>query len=203
MKLTTKEIRDLLGASYIKDRVNVGRFQIDEEISNHRVRVYTVPDSDDVIVTHRGSTNNRDWVDNFTFGAFNALKSTSTYKTHLRVQKKAVKKYGKQNIVVLGHSRAGLYAKQFYEDNLANQVITFNKPVNLYDVAKNTIKPKKDDENEIIIRTENDAVSIGQKLLKDNKTDVIIPSKTINPLTEHSTDTLGNLDENQLLGNGK
>jgi len=118
---------------------------------------------------------------------------------------KAIKKYNNAHIVVIGHSRAALYAKQLYEDGFAQQLVTYNKPVNMVDIATNLIsgKKQKNDPNVTNIRTSGDVISMGSNLLVNpNKNDIIIPSKTLNPLYEHKSDRIGSLDETELIGNG-
>lgn len=200
MKFKPSELSDLINASYNKKIKNIGKFIIDSSISNIRVKVYTLEDSDDVIVVHRGSADLKDWVDNASWLRFNLLTNSKTYKMHLKRHMKAVKKYNKDNIIVMGHSRGGLYASQLYKDKLAKQLITYNKPVNLYDIGSNIITKNKTDENKTELKTSRDIVSIGENLLKD--TWEKIPSLTINPIYEHSTHRLKDRDDDDLIGRG-
>ena len=62
------------------------------------------------------------------------------------------------------------------------------------------VKKHKQDENSINIRTSHDLASIGQKLMKDKDTDIIIKSDTYNPLKEHGIDKLE--EHTELIGNG-
>ncbi len=201
MKFTPLEIQALLKASYEKPLVDVGKFIIDPFTSSTRVKTYTIPDSTDVIVVHRGSDSKLDWFDNSTYLTFNVLKSSKTYRMHKNRHLKATKKYGKENVIVLGHSRGALYADALYKEGLAKQVVTYNKPVNTYDVAKDIITPKEEDENETNIRTSNDIVSIGQNLTKSGKNDIVIEADTLNPVESHGTDKLINIGD-QLIGKG-
>jgi hypothetical protein len=114
----------------------------------------------------------------------------------------AVRKYGADKINVLGHSRGGLYASYLYKKKLARQVINYNKPINLYDIAKDVITKKQEDENSTTIRTNNDLVSIGQNLMKGKETDIVIPSDSYNPIKEHGIDKIDNYETDDLIGNG-
>jgi hypothetical protein len=201
MKFKPSELKELIEASYNKKNKDINNFIIDSSLSNIRVKVYTVNESNDVIVTHRGSDDARDWVDNATWLRFDQLTNSKTYKMHLKRHLKAVKKYGAENIIVMGHSRGGLYATQLYKDKLAKQLVTYNKPVNLYDIGRDIVTKSKKDKNATTIRTSNDLVSIGNTLLKD-KNKVIIPSDTFNPLREHGSERLGDLDDDKLIGKG-
>ncbi len=202
MKFKPSEIQALLYASYSKEKIDIGKFIIDKDISSTRVKTYTIPNSNEVIVTHRGSGSADDWFDNLLWLKFNTLKSSRTYKMHLGIHMKAVNKYGANNIIVMGHSRGGLYAEQLYNDKLAKQKITYNKPVNMYDIGKNVITDKQDDPDATDIRTSGDIPSLGKNLTTGNSNDIVIPSKTNNPLTEHYTEQLLNLDDNVLIGQG-
>lgn len=123
MKFTNAEVANLLKASYQpeledvegKDRV----FRIDASISDRQMKVFTLEGQSYVIVIHRGSQDLQDWVDNGLHLISVEFKLTKTYNVHLRKHMKAVNKYGKENIIVLGHSRGGLYSDKFYKDGLA------------------------------------------------------------------------------------
>jgi hypothetical protein len=185
MKFKPTELRDLINASYKSDLSDVGKFKIDSSISNPRVKVYTIEGLTDVIVTHRGSEDSQDWVDNGLYSNFNILKSSRTYKLHLQRHKKAVKKYGFNNIIVMGHSRGGLYATQIYKDKYAKQLVTYNKPVSVIDVSKNVLSKKEKKDKEIVdIRTSRDLVSVGSNLLLNKK------------------NNLKQLDDDNLIGTG-
>ena len=143
MKFNPSEIKLLLEASYINELFDIDRFKIDKPLSNRRVKIYTVDDSDEVVVTHRGSADLKDWIDNSSWLRLNSLERSPTYKIHLKRHMQAVKKYGADKINVMGHSRGGLYATNLYKKKLAKQVINYNKPINLYDIAKDVITKKK------------------------------------------------------------
>jgi hypothetical protein len=197
MKFTNQELKDLMSASYgkAKELTDIGKFILDRPLSNHRVQVYTY--EDECVVVHRGSKTAIDWVDNFAYANFNALEKTTTYKMHYQKHKKAFEKYGLP-LSVIGHSRGSLYAKSLYDKGFASQLITYNKPVNGFNViTANLTKPKKD-ENETNIRTSRDLVSIGQTLIPQEN--ITIPSDSYNPVAEHGTDKL--LKLNELVGNG-
>jgi hypothetical protein len=115
---------------------------------------------------------------------------------------KAVDKYGANKINVMGHSRGGIYATYLYKKKLAKQVINYNKPINLYDIAKDVFTTNKQDENSTTIRTSHDLASIGQVLLKGKDNDIVIPSDTYNPLKEHGVDTIDGYETEELIGKG-
>jgi hypothetical protein len=199
MKFSKAEFAGLLSASYDPKLYNVLKFMIDKKLSDKLVKVYTINGSNDVVVVHRGSADGQDWVDN-TLHAFDiSLKLTKSYKMHLRRQMRAVQKYGKDNIVCLGHSRGGLYCQQFYRDKLCKQSVVYNKPVMQRDIISGFFG--KTDEKNQVVRTSGDLVSIGQNLINKSN-DIVIPSKSINVLDNHKTDKIHDLDDSVVIGYG-
>jgi hypothetical protein len=59
------------------------------------------------------------------------------------------------------------------------------------------------DATQVNIRSENDPASIVAKILPGKPNDIVIPSKSLNPITEHKSDVLGRLNPEQLIGAGK
>jgi len=200
MKFTNKELADLFSASYNPKLFNIDRFTIVPQLSDTYVKTYSVSDSTDVVVVHRGSHDSKDWVDNALHLASVNLRYTKTYKMHLDRQMKVVKKYGKDNIVCLGHSRGGLYSEDFYRLKLCKQSIVYNKPVIRNDIIRNIFE--KPDKNNQSIRTSGDIISIGQTLLNRDQ-DITIPSKGYNIIENHKPDRLNDLEDDTLIGTGK
>lgn len=87
-KLSVGELQQLLKASYDTNLVNVGdKFIIDKALSGPRVKVFTVAGSKDVIVTHRGSQNVYEWMDNVNYAAGRDISTSGTYRTHKNKQR--------------------------------------------------------------------------------------------------------------------
>ena len=86
-------------------------YDIDSPLSDSRVKVYAKKGSNDkdIVVTHRGSVGADDWLDNTRYMFSGKVKGTKTYNLHRDRHKAAIDKYGAQNIIAIGHSRAGLY----------------------------------------------------------------------------------------------
>jgi hypothetical protein len=197
MKFTTTELKDLMTASYTKSKnlTDIGKFILDRALSNHRVQIYRF--EDETIVVHRGSKTSIDWLDNVAFGTLNLLESTTTYKMHAKKHKTAYETYGLP-LTIMGHSRGALYAKSLYDKGWGSQLITYNGPVNGFQIISKNISKSTKDENEIKIRTSRDLVSIGQTLVPNEN--ITIQSDTYNPIAEHSTNNLEKL--NELVGHG-
>jgi hypothetical protein len=129
-------------------------YDIDAPLSDSRVKVYQKKGSKQVIVTHRGSVGLADWWDNAKFLVAGKVKSTKTFKLHRERQLKAVEKYGGENIIGLGHSRAGLYLQEMQKDPATKlgEIITYNKAVGFYDALRENPEEQTD------VKVKNDFV---------------------------------------------
>jgi hypothetical protein len=192
--LSTKDLKDLLGASYDPKKDKVGDFYLDKEISSKTSKAYRNKKTGQVVVAHMGTQGIMDWGNNavYALGGDKAYKQTSRFKEAERVQKKAENKYGAKNVTTIGHSQGGKQAELLGKDT--KETITLNKATRPFE--------NKKQENQYDIRTTGDVVSALNPFQKKNKKEIVIKSKTINPLIEHSTDTLEGLDENKIIGEG-
>jgi hypothetical protein len=194
-KLSTKYINEFISNSYNakgKLPAKIGDFQLDKSLSGQRAQVYHNPATGEAVVVHRGSQGIHDWGNNLKYFLGFDLKKTDRGKFAAKVQKEAEAKYGAKNISTLGHSIGGKIASDVGADS--KEIITLNRAVAGRDLFKNPIK-----ENEYSIRTQLDPVSF--LLPKDSKT-LTIPSTSLNPLTEHSTDVAKRLDPAVEVGRG-
>jgi hypothetical protein len=83
--------------------------------------------------------------------------------------------------------------------NKTKEVITLNRPT----IPMDIIKGKKVPKNQTDIRTSRDPVSILRPFQKASNKEITIPSKTLNPFKEHSTDVLSRLHAETLFGGGR
>jgi hypothetical protein len=150
-------------------------YDIDAPLSDSRVKVYQKKGSNQVIVTHRGSVGLQDWLDNAKFLVAGKVKSTKTYKLHRERHLKAVEKYGAENIIGIGHSRAGLYLQELQKEVPIKEIITYNKAVGFYDALRENPEEQTD------VKVKNDFVSLLSGLQKRPKKMVEIDA-TSNPL---------------------
>ena len=97
-------------------------------------------------------------------------------------------KYGKDNLILAGHSLSGQLVEKVGRKN-KDEFYTLNKPVTPVDILKRRKVPK----NQIDIRTSRDAVSILRPLQKGKK-EITINSDSLNLLDEHKTDKLDKLN---------
>ena len=116
-----------------------------------------------------------------------AYKLTSRYREARKVQQNAEKKYGAKNITTIGHSQGGLQA-QLLGGN-SKEIITLNKATRPQEAIFGSSKKK----NQYDVRASGDAVSAFRNPFQragDKSIDV-----KGNPLTQHSTDVLGEGEE--------
>ena len=195
--LKASQIKDIVDLSYKKgnkDKAPAG-YTLDKELSDDRVKVYKDLNSQQVIVAHRGSDGWRDWLDNARYAFRGDMKSTGTYKEHKKKHDKALDKYGADNVIAVGHSRAGKYVEELNKDRPVKEVLTYNKAAGLTDVLR------KNPKNQTDIRTSRDLVSMLNPFQRNSNKVVTIDQHTFNPLKSHGTSGLEILGE-KLVGQG-
>ena len=193
-KLATPVLKGLLDASYDSKVKNVGDFEIDKQLSSSTSKVYRNPKTGQVVVAHRGTAGITDWGNNavYAIGGKEAYKLTSRYKQAEKVQRRAEKKYGAENVSTIGHSQGGLQSELL--GGRSKEIITLNKATLPFESNKN--------KNQYDIRSDRDIVSGLNPFAKKSKRDVTIKAETYNPLTEHSGDVLDRLGKNRVIGKG-
>jgi hypothetical protein len=195
-KLPVGQLKELLNSSYDNILNDVPPWIIDKPLSDEYVQVYTNNNNKNVVVVHRGTKGLKDVITDvkLMFG----FRNNNRYKDARKKQKAAEDKYGINNISVIGHSLGADIAREVSNPNI-KEIILLNKPVTPSDILS---KKKIQKPNIFTIKTKLDPVSILQPLEENNKNDIVIPSTTINPLKEHSVNTLDRLDEDKLIGLG-
>jgi len=194
--LPAKDIKIFLDKSYKNRPSDYGDYKVDKELSGKRVQVYHNPITDKSIVVHRGTDSIQDWGTNLamTFG----IKG-KRYKHAKKIQDEAEKKYGKKNIITMGHSQGARWAELLGRDTA--EVITLNKPTLPLDIITMDKVPK----NQTDIKTTGDPVSVYRKYQRGNDAVKIVSGIINNPITEHKVDVLDRLpaDKNIGLKNGE
>lgn len=194
--LKADQIKDVIDFSYNNKKDDAPKgYAIDKDLSDGRVKVYKDLNSNQVIVAHRGSSGWKDWLDNAYYATTGNVKDSGTYKTHKKKHEKALDKYGAENVISIGHSRAGKYVEELNKEKPVKEVLTYNKAVGIHDVFQ------KNPENQTDIRSSRDLVS-GLSSFQRSKNKVVnIASNTLNPLKAHGTSALSSLG-NKLIGKG-
>lgn len=187
--LSVNETKQFLDNSYSKTLKNIDDYLIDKELSGQRVKVYFNPLNGKAVITHKGTNSIQDVGTDIAMTV--GYKKGKRFTHSKNIQKQAEEKYGKKNIITLGHSLGAKLAEDFG----SNEVITLNKPTLPADIIKN----KKVKKNQTDIKTKLDPVSVLRKFQKGKKAKVI-KSSTLNPLKEHSVSVLNRLDDNEFIG---
>ena len=184
--LNTEDVKGFIDESYNKDSTkNVGDFELDRELSTRKAKVYHNPQTDEVVVSNRGTTGTAaDWANNaaYTLGLYD---KTGRMKQAEKVQRKALDKYGKVDVNV-GHSQGGIITRKLNEKGLTNEVINVN-PAAMFE---------KQRKNESVIRSSRDVVSGLHTLNPFAKKKKTVTVKGVyNPLREHGTEFLGRMKQ--------
>jgi hypothetical protein len=191
-KIPAGDLKQLLYQSYhSKKPKSYKDYVIDPELSGQRVQVYKKKGTNEVFVVHRGSQGIHDFGNDALALAGYDISKSKRFKHAANIQKKAEAKYGAENVSTLGHSLGSAIASDVGQDS--KEIINLNKFIPPKDRNK-TISDK-----EYNIRTYSDPASV---LGPTDKNTITIPSRTLNPFAEHSTETLSRLPEDQMIGRG-
>lgn len=186
--LSSNQLSTMLNGSYDKKIKPPPGFILDEKLSSKTSKIYYNPETGQTVVAHMGTNSASDWGNNFAYelGGKKLYKTTNRYKEARKVQSRAEKAYGKNNLTTIGHSQGGLQAEMLGKEG--KEIITLNKATRPF-----TNKKKA---NQYDIRSSNDAVSALNPFQKKSKNDIIIDSKYYNPLKEHGIDVLDRYEGN-------
>jgi len=185
--LTSRETEQFVKAGYKKkkDANKVGDYVLDKSLSSKKNKVYVNPKTKEVVVSNAGTSSATDWANNPSI-MFGTYKKTNRYKDAEKVQRKAIAKYGKENITNVAHSQSGETARILAKKGLTENAVAVNP----------AIIGKKSGKNVDVVRSSGDVVSAFTK--GKQKT---IKAKTYNPLVEHSAPILSR-DPKQMYGKG-
>lgn len=198
-KISAPDLKGLLNQSYeSKTPKDFKDYQVDKSLSGERVQVYVKKGTNDVFVVHRGTQGMHDWGNDLKALAGYDITNSDRFKHAEKIQKEAEKKYGAQNVSTLGHSLSGKIASDVGKNS--KEIITLNKFIPPMDI----INPfrKKPSDKEYDIRTSLDPVS-ALLPIESGKNKFTIPSRTYDPIAEHSVNTLDRLPEDTMIGRGQ
>ena len=186
--LEASHVHQFIDSSYKKNKeapTQIGNYQLDKELSNGQAKVYHDPTTKHTVVANRGTQGTiQDWANNAAY-ALGGYDLTGRYKNAVRTQDEAIKKYGKVDANV-GHSQGAIITRKLNNLGKTGEVINVNP----------ASKGEKQKENETVVKSRLDPVSIFQPKVSRNVT-----LKTgYNPLTNHSADILKRLDPRQMIG---
>lgn len=196
-KIISKYLKSVLKNSYNKkpkeEKID-NNLIMDKDLSGRRVQTYIDNNTGEVYFTIRGTQGMRDILTDIKlfFTPTSKLKNLKRFKYADEMLKKVEQKYGKENINVIGHSLGSKIAEIIGDENHKN-IITYNKPVLPFE----KIIDKK---NQIDIKTSRDPISL---LDKPDENDIVLQSKSLNPVYEHSLQALEDyLPDDVVIGSG-
>lgn len=196
-KIRVKLLKDFLDASYNEKTrpEHIEDYDLDKELSNNYVAVYHNPKTDQTIISHKGTQGLMDWGTNIVYGLLGrrGYKYTNRYKIAEKAQKATEAKYGTKHLSTIGHSKGALNAELLGQKG--KEVITLNKATRPFSNKKG--------EKQYDISTTGDIVSKLNPFQSKSKKDISIPSKTYNPVKEHTLSVLEELDPEREIGEGQ
>ena len=197
-KVEVKYLNKLLNQSYQsknKTAANIDdRYYLDPELSTDKTKVYVDKNTNDITMVNRGTS---DFKDVMTDAKMLFGYNDKRFNEPKEILGKIKQKYTDKNIDVLGHSLAGAIAEDLGTDPQVKNVITLNKaitPTHLINKTKNIGK-------QYDIRSSKDIVSMLQPFQK-SENDIVVPSLSNNPYTEHKIEILDRLPQDMIIGTG-
>jgi hypothetical protein len=185
--LKVKVFKDMIENSYKHDKTQIGGFNI-QPISTREVQVWVDFYTRHLVIVFTGTYTALDWLNNYEMAKGN-YQSTRRFKTAKRIFEESLSQFPDFKVTLLGHSQAGMIV-HLLNDPRVYEALSYNPAF---------FPTTRQKSNEFIVKTTADPVSI---MVRPNEKNTIIKSKTSNPLREHSTIPLEQLDQNKLIGKG-
>ena len=185
--LQVKLFKEMIENSYRHDKTQIGRFNI-QPISNREVQVWVDFYSRHVVIVFTGTYSALDWLNNYEMAKGNYQK-TRRFKSAQRIFEETLSQFPDFKITLVSHSQSGMIT-HLLDDGRVHEVLAYNPA---------WFPTTQQKSNEFIVKSSADPVSI---MVRPNEKNTIIESKTSNPLREHSTVPLGELDQKKLIGKG-
>jgi hypothetical protein len=179
-----KDLKDFVEAGYKtkSDAKKIGNYILDEELSTKRNKIYYDPNTGKAVHTIAGTDTMTDWSNNALI-PLGLHEYSNRHKNSEKIQNKANEKYGKSNVDLVTHSQSGHIAENLANKNLVGGLNTTLNPAIIGDHNKDVT----------VYKSIFDPVSL---LTNTNKNDYNIIPKTMNPITEHSTNILDKTRKN-------
>jgi hypothetical protein len=178
------KLKALLGDSYTQNGKMPRGVTKDKSLSGKRVSVYNDSTDGKTYVAHRGTNSIKDWATDFAM--FLGYEGGRRFKHASNIQNKAEKKYGRGNVVTIGHSLGGRIAEKVGKNS--SEVITYNKAVTPRSIIEDVVHPISNKQNDV--RTRSDVVSVGAALQRRQNKVINLNAPTINPIGEHSVNAI-------------
>ena len=191
-QLTGNQISKISKSSYKKNRdvEDIDGYTLDRGLSTSEAKVFVNKDKNKVVIANRGTNPTlSDWTNNLAL-LLGQYKNTKRFQNARQIQVEAKDKYPSFEFLNVGHSQSAKITKLLNEENLTDKIVNINPA---------TLPSDKKKKNEITIRSNDDIVSTFDKFKKG---DIVIESKTGNPILEHKTDIVSRLGDEKVQGSG-
>jgi len=181
-------LKQFIENSYRNDQREIGPFMIDNALSTKEVQLWVSESLKRMVMVVRGTEGTlRDWSNNAVY-LTGQYKKTKRFQRANKIMEEALAKYQGFRLTVVGHSQGGILSHLLSNPRIFEKIH--------YNPGWTT---EKMEPNEYIVRTSGDAVSMFSP--KSDHT-TVIPSKTSNPIHEHSTIPLEDLPPKMDIGRG-
>lgn len=179
-----QKVKKILQGSYSESAELPPGVTRDKSLSGKRVSVYNDANTGKTYVAHRGTNSVKDWATDFAMAL--GYEGGRRFQHSRNIQKQAEAKYGRGNIITVGHSLGGRLAEKVGKKS--GEIITYNKAATPRSIVESLIRPIPRKQTDI--RTRSDLVSIGSKLQRRVKDVIKLNKPHLNPITEHSLDAI-------------
>jgi hypothetical protein len=176
--IDNEELKKFVDAGYKtkSEAENIDGYILDKELSTKRDKIYHDPKTNKTVHTIAGTDKTLDWTNNLLI-PLGLHQYSNRYKNAEKIQKGINKKYGKENVSVIGHSQSGHIVNDLTNKGLVgSEAISLNPAI----IGSHNKKLK-------VIRSSGDVVSA---LTLKNKKDKTINTGSYNPLYNHSSKIL-------------
>jgi predicted RNA methylase len=220
--ISSENLEKFIKASYKSTDDDIDGYKKDKELSTAEISTFYNPSNDHVVAVFRGTEKTlTDWSNNIAY-VVGQYENTDRFKRAKELYNKIVKKYGEKNISLVGHSQSAVITRKIGEN--AKEIINVN-PAHLFEKQKenefnvrssgdivSAVKPVADVYNKVKTTATNAVKSVANVFLPKSKKlkidkdvsnqNITIENKTLNPLTEHTSDILNRLPSETLIGQG-
>lgn len=182
-KIDGNTLSQILDNSYNKNHKNmhdINGYIQDDELSGKRVQVYHNPETNHLVVSHRGTSGIHDVITDAKMVL--GFKNNNRFNHGKKITNDAIKKYGDNNVTIVGHSLGSQITRESNKGNY--DMVNVNPAI----LPSDLLKSNKN--NEIIIKSKYDPISVLHELKKSNNI-IYDNNNSLNPLKQHSlNDTL-------------
>jgi len=186
-KLQLKIFKEMIENSYKHDRREIGNF-ISQPISNREVQVWTNFQTRHLVIVFTGTYTALDWLNNYQM-AKGMYQYTKRFKRAEKIFEETLAQFPDFKVTLLGHSQAGMIV-HLLNDSRVYEALSYNPA---------WFPTTKQKSNEYIVKTRGDPVSIA---VRPTSRDLVFSTKSSNPLYNHSTVPLEELDQKKMIGRG-